>query len=563
MKLAIVIILLAFLNLSLVVTFYLLKLSHIRHCPWILVNIKGQGWVLGSYDFTAWSKQRFMQFRGIPYAEAPSGPKRFKAPVPKRPWTSFFDATKYGRSCPALRSIPQPLGKGDLEDCLNLCVYTKKLNVKRPVMFYVYGGGFYNGTASDFPPNFLIEKDIVLVVPNFRIGLLGWAFTKSKELPGNMALLDLQIALVWIEQNIATFGGDPHTITIMGQSGGACMAGALMLSPLTNLNHIKRFIIMSGSVLSNWAINRNYRQQIERICGNLNCSFCSDDKYLASCLNSAGVKHILEASKNEFFSPVVDDLYGVIPKEPLALMKDFTQPISVLTGFTKHDGSFAVAIHYDEVHKTQLNVSDMRVQEFAEGLVNIINNQVRLSENVSKLLFSPQLLSSHNHKMAIPAYIDLASIEFMKYPVLLFAHHLLEKGLAPVYLYTLDYEGQHTRFGYGFSTEHYPFNGGVHHSDDNLYLFSTHSLNKRDTKVSQNMVELWTSFAITGIPKLHCGPKIVSMQDDLGPYISINQKIIIKSNVSKELTVATKDPCKHKLIRSNKRFLNFKSPKCF
>uniref|UniRef100_A0A1I8NNU3 carboxylesterase n=1 Tax=Stomoxys calcitrans TaxID=35570 RepID=A0A1I8NNU3_STOCA len=391
MKLAIVIILLAFLNLSLVVTFYLLKLSHIRHCPWILVNIKGQGWVLGSYDFTAWSKQRFMQFRGIPYAEAPSGPKRFKAPVPKRPWTSFFDATKYGRSCPALRSIPQPLGKGDLEDCLNLCVYTKK----------------------------------------------------------------------------------------------------------------------------------------------------------------------------EFFSPVVDDLYGVIPKEPLALMKDFKQPISVLTGFTKHDGSFAVAIHYDEVHKTQLNVSDMRVQEFAEGLVNIINNQVRLSENVSKLLFSPQLLSSHNHKMAIPAYIDLASIEFMKYPVLLFAHHLLEKGLAPVYLYTLDYEGQHTRFGYGFSTEHYPFNGGVHHSDDNLYLFSTHSLNKRDTKVSQNMVELWTSFAITGIPKLHCGPKIVSMQDDLGPYISINQKIIIKSNVSKELTVATKDPCKHKLIRSNKRFLNFKSPKCF
>lgn len=88
----------------------------------------------------------------------------------------------------------------------------------------------------------------------------------------------------------------------------------------------------------------------------------------------------------------------------------------------------------------------------------------------------------------------------MKSPVIALATKMFKKGLAQVYLYSFDYEGSNTRFGYEFGNDHYPFEGGVHHSNDNIYLFSTHALNEADTLVAKNMVELWTSFVITGKP---------------------------------------------------------------
>lgn len=100
----------------------------------------------------------------------------------------------------------------------------------------------------------------------------------------------------------------------------------------------------------------------------------------------------------------------------------------------------------------------------------------------------------------------------MKSPVLSMAKNMLNKNLAPVYLYSFDYEGANTRFGYEFGNEHYPFEGGVHHSNDNIYLFSTHNLNVEDTNMAMKMVDLWTSFAIGGKPQAKHEAEILPMK---------------------------------------------------
>lgn len=102
----------------------------------------------------------------------------------------------------------------------------------------------------------------------------------------------------------------------------------------------------------------------------------------------------------------------------------------------------------------------------------------------------------------------------MKSPVLTLAKNMLNKNLSPVYLYTFDYEGSNTRFGYEFGNDHYPFEGGVHHSNDNIYLFSTHDLNDEDTKIAMKMVDIWTSFAIEGKPKLENDIDILPMKSE-------------------------------------------------
>lgn len=130
-------------------------------------------------------------------------------------------------------------------------------------MFYIYGGGFYNGSSEDHPPNYLLEKDVVLVVPQYRVGALGWLSTYTEELPGNAPIADILMALDWVQMHISSFGGDPQKVTIFGQSAGAGVASSLLLSPKTGDNMFKRAIVQSGSIFASWAINKDRRHNLD------------------------------------------------------------------------------------------------------------------------------------------------------------------------------------------------------------------------------------------------------------------------------------------------------------
>ncbi|XP_024890647.1 uncharacterized protein LOC112466655, partial [Temnothorax curvispinosus] len=176
----------------------------------------------------------YTAFRGIPYAKPPIGELRFKDPVPAEPWSGGRDASKYGNVAVQLNDFTREI-KGD-EDCLYLNVYTTKIESlkKRTVMVWIHGGAFYTGSgdASFYGPDYIVQKDVVLVTLNYRLGVLGFLNLNNKVATGNQGLKDIIMALQWVQKNISKFGGDPENVTIFGQSAGGVLVHCLTLSPL-------------------------------------------------------------------------------------------------------------------------------------------------------------------------------------------------------------------------------------------------------------------------------------------------------------------------------------------
>ena len=181
-------------------------------------------------------------FRGIPYAAPPIGPLRWQPPRPVRSWTGTRAADQFANACSqnprmlAFFGDKTPVG----EDCLGLNIWTaaRKSTEKRPVMVWIYGGGFQGGTASLplYDGAAFARKGVVFVSLNYRTGAMG--FLAHPELSaeqdgrsGNYGLMDIIAALKWVRANIAQFGGDAGNVTIFGQSGGGEAVGMLSYSP--------------------------------------------------------------------------------------------------------------------------------------------------------------------------------------------------------------------------------------------------------------------------------------------------------------------------------------------
>jgi len=201
-------------------------------------------------------------FKGIPYAQPPVGPLRWKAPQKAKDWKGIKQADKF-----AWRAMQRTMysdmvfrSPGVSEDCLYLNVWTpaKKANEKLPVLVYIHGGALLAGDGSEYryDGGSMAQKGIVTVTLNYRLGVFG--FFSHPELTaespvhasGNYGLLDQHMALVWVKNNIAAFGGDPNQVTIAGESAGSMSVCAQMASPLSK-DLFKGAIAESGSWLGN------------------------------------------------------------------------------------------------------------------------------------------------------------------------------------------------------------------------------------------------------------------------------------------------------------------------
>ena len=185
-------------------------------------------------------------YRGIPYAEPPIGDRRFRAPEPAENWSGVRLAHRFGPCAPQGGSdTPYMAAQGEQsEDCLYLNVYTPSHGDdagqgKRPVLFWIHGGGFILGSASSelYDGGPLCERgDVVVVTINYRLGALGYLYLGAHggaELgaSSNLGQLDQIAALQWVKRNIASFGGDPARVTIFGESAGAVSVHTHMASP--------------------------------------------------------------------------------------------------------------------------------------------------------------------------------------------------------------------------------------------------------------------------------------------------------------------------------------------
>ena len=215
-------------------------------------------------------------YKGIPYAEA----NRFEAPQKPKPWGNVRNTLVWGPV--AYLESPTVLTNQEAEflydhnfgyageDCMRLNIWTPAINdgKKRPVMFWIHGGGFVNGSSQELPSydgeNLAKRGDVVVVTINHRLNILGFldlsAYGEKYKYSANLGMLDIRFALEWVKSNIVNFGGDPGNVTIFGQSGGGAKVTSLMAMPSAKgLFH--KAIVESGALLS-FSSGKNETQAI-------------------------------------------------------------------------------------------------------------------------------------------------------------------------------------------------------------------------------------------------------------------------------------------------------------
>ena len=198
-------------------------------------------------------------FRGIPFAQPPTGDLRWREPQPVKNWQGVRQAVDFGPRCMQARIFDDMVfrSNGVSEDCLYLNVWTpaKSTRERLPVLVYFYGGGFVSGDGSEprYDGESMAAKGIVVLTVNYRLGVFGFMshpeLTKesSHNASGNYGFLDQNAALQWVQRNIANFGGDPKRVTIAGESAGSISVSAHMVSPLSK-NFIAGAIGESGAI---------------------------------------------------------------------------------------------------------------------------------------------------------------------------------------------------------------------------------------------------------------------------------------------------------------------------
>lgn len=215
-------------------------------------------------------------YKGIPYAEA----NRFEAPHKAKPWSGTRSSMTYGPVAPLSNPTASVQDESEFvyhhdwgytnEDCLRLNIWTPAINdhKKRPVMFWIHGGGFTAGSSQELPSydgeNLAKKGDVVLVSINHRLNVLGFldlsAYGDKYKHSANVSILDIIAALNWVKANIQNFGGDPNNITIFGQSGGGAKVNTLMAMPSAK-GLFQKAVNESGSFKSD-ALDKTTTQEI-------------------------------------------------------------------------------------------------------------------------------------------------------------------------------------------------------------------------------------------------------------------------------------------------------------
>ncbi|XP_077180755.1 uncharacterized protein LOC143831559 isoform X2 [Paroedura picta] len=466
--------------------------------------IRGKHLPAGSRTVTA--------YLGIPYAEPPVGKLRFQKPVSHQPWSHILEATNFGNSCPQifLSGMPEaetfnantPLS----EDCLFLNVWVPHPRPSTPaaVLVWIHGGGFYQGTASlaIYDGAFLAATQNVLVVSmNYRLGVLGF-LSLPPACPGNMGLWDQQLALRWVRENAAAFGGDPTRITIFGESAGGASVSYHLLSPGSQ-PLFARAVLQSGTATAPWAwlSPEEAKRRTLSLAGMMGCTE-GDNTAIVSCLQEKKMEDfqtymfLVVNHKTVLNLPFVPTTDGdFLPDDPQKLVESRRfQSKPIMVGTTSDEGSFFVYLTAPSSHK--FNESLLTWEELLMQLNTTIPNATEDVIQSIALTYSKAEPEgpAQNRSALTQAWGDY----FFVCPSNRIATETAKNGI-PVYAYTFTHRTNESSF---------PEWMGATHGSEVLYLFGTQTVlpgtnvthTKAELELITQVMQYWADFARSGNP---------------------------------------------------------------
>ncbi|MUM19518.1 carboxylesterase/lipase family protein [Mycobacterium sp. CBMA271] len=434
------------------------------------------------------------RFRGIPYAEPPVGPLRLRAPRPVQPWQGVRTCRRFG-AAPIQPKVFTPQ-KMRSEDCLTLNVVAPQElpDGPLPVMFYIYGGGYFLGSSSS-PPyegSILARRGCVYVSANYRVGALG-AFDLSSLSDGdhviesNLYLRDLVLALQWVRDNIGAFGGDPDNVTIFGESAGASGVETLMATPAAAGLFHRAIIQSTASGLA--ATADSIAHDAGRFAELLGAT---PDNAAATVMNASPrqllrAQHKLIAEGGFPFGPSVDGDY--LPRSPVeAIERGEAQRVPLIIGSNADEARlFTKAIKVMPLSEAeQLEILARGGDGYQERIVAVYPGFP--SKDARLLLAGDMFFTSSVWRIAQ-------------------AH----QQFAPVYVYQFDYAPWTVR-AVGLKGSHateLPAVFGNYRGPAGALLAG--SITHRDaSRVVDDVQQRWVAFARNGIPDgdwpQYCGP---------------------------------------------------------
>ncbi|TRZ00565.1 hypothetical protein DNTS_032496 [Danionella cerebrum] len=486
------------------------------------------GSVRGQYVNAKGTADVVEQYLGIPFAQPPIGPLRLAAPKPAQGWQGIRDATQQPSMCLQNPDIVQMvvkamrldvMGSGFSEDCLYLNVYTPSQRTEKlPVMVWIHGGGLVMGGACTFDgsPLAAYEK-VVVVVIQYRLGLLGYFSTGDKHAPGNWGFLDQIAALTWVKQNIDAFGGDPQSVTIAGESAGGISASYLTLSPMSK-DLFQRAIFQSGVATVLGFSIEDHSIYAKTVANVTECDFTTSEA-LVKCMREMTEEQIIEAAKKKFVvhGAAVDGEFLKDKPENVLKSKDF-QKVPILIGTTNHEFGWMLA-------KASLNaflpgewVKGMDAKTAKETL-DIVHKAG--ASGVNGIVLEKYLKDAETPEEIRDGFTEMIGDVLMVIPSITVASYHRDAGV-PVYMY----EFQHPP---SILKEHRPSFVKADHGDDVGFVFGAcfwdgHiklvvALTEEENEFCRTVMKYWANFVRTGSP--NPGPVPWPVYDQSNKYMNL------------------------------------------